>query len=452
MSSRNLSSGAHTSILRGALASLGVRLLDLPSRYGLHLLVAASLGVMESGRFYIVFSIVNTLAGFGRLGVDRALTRQLAVDMASGRDGGLRSATRSATRVVVLMSLVATALLAGFATPVADFVMHKPDLALPMIIGALAILPQNLCTVVAGGLAGLYRAGYSQMVYSWLWPAIFCIAALPLVYMKQFTVLHALLLMVVSFVTACGVGFVLLRRFLAPYPDNGQVWREKPHFLARGLSFFTLELTQLMIAAVPAIALGIAASPQQTGLFALAWRIALINLLFINGVTGMAAPKFAALYAHHDVQGLNRSAAQAIGLVLCLALPVTALMLLFPERLLAAFGSGYSAGATILRILAIGQLVAACFAGMPDLLGMTAHLAALRTINFISLGVLLVGLLVLVPTGGSTGAAIATSLAIAFNAAAAAWAAHRLLGLFPLATVWHGFLVRLRLVRGGGRS
>jgi O-antigen/teichoic acid export membrane protein len=452
MSSRHPSSGPHASILRGALASLGMRLFDLPSRYGLHLLVAASLGVLESGRFYIVFSIVNTLAGFGRLGVDRALTRQLAVDMASGRDGGLRPATRSATRAVVLMSLVATALLAGFATPVADFVMHKPDLALPMMIGALAILPQNLCTVVAGGLAGLHRVGYSQMVYSWLWPAIFCIAALPLVYMKQFTVLHALLLMIVSFVMACGVGFALLRRFLAPYPDTGQVWREKPHFLTRGLSFFTLELTQLMIAAVPAIALGIAASPQQTGLFALAWRIALINLLFINGVTGMAAPKFAALYAHHDVQGLNRSAAQAIGLVLCLALPVTALMLLFPEHLLAVFGPGYSAGATTLRILAIGQLVAACFAGMPDLLGMTAHLAALRTVNFISLGVLLVGLLVLVPTGGSTGAAIATSLAIAFNAAAAAWAAHRLLGLFPLATVWHGFLARLRLVRGGGRS
>ncbi|MCI2007535.1 MAG: hypothetical protein LKJ54_02200 [Acetobacter peroxydans] len=451
MSSRHPSPGAHASILRGALASLGVRLFDLPSRYGFHLLVAASLGVMESGRFYIVFSIVNTLAGFGRLGVDRALTRQLAVDMASGREGRLRPAARSATRVVVLMSLVATVLLVGLATPVAEFVMHKPDLALPLIIGALAVLPQNLSTVVAGALAGLHRVGYSQMVYSWLWPAIFCIAALPLVYMKQFTVLHALLLMVASFVTACGVGFVLLRHFLAPYPDTGQVWREKPHFLTRGLSFFTLELTQLMIAAVPAIALGIAASPQQTGLFALAWRIALINLLFINAVTGMTAPKFAALYARHDVQGLNRSAAQAIGLVLCLALPVTACMLLFPERLLAVFGPGYSAGATTLRILAIGQLVAACFAGMPDLLGMTAHLAALRTVNFISLGVLLVGLLVLVPTGGSTGAAIATSLAIAFNAAAAAWAAHRLLGLFPLATVWHGFLARLRLVCGGGR-
>ena len=452
MNNQAPSSGAHASILRGALASLGVRLFDLPSRYGFHLLVAASLGVMESGRFYIVFSIVNTLAGFGRLGVDRALTRQLAVDTASGREGGVRPATRSAMRVVVLMSLVATALLAGFATPVADFVMHKPDLALPMMLGALAILPQNLSTVVAGGLAGLHRVGYSQMVYSWLWPAIFCVAALPLVFLKQFTVLHALLLMAASFVMAAGVGAVLLRRFLSPYPNTGHAAYEKQHFLARGLSFFTLELTQLMIAAVPAIALGIAASPQQTGLFALAWRIALINLLFINGVTGMAAPKFAALHARNDLHGLNRSAAQAIGLVLCLALPVTACMLLFPEHLLAVFGPGYSAGATTLRILAIGQLVAACFAGMPDLLGMTAHLAALRTINFISLGVLLVGLLVLVPTGGSMGAAVATSLAIAFNAAAAGWAAHRLLGLFPLATVWHGLLIRLRPARGGSGS
>ena len=166
----------------------------------------------------------------------------------------------------------------------------------------------------------------------------------------------------------------------------------------------------------------------------------------------MAAPKVAALHARSDLHTRTLSAALAIGLVLCLALPVTACMLLFPERLLAVFGPGYSAGATTLRILAIGQLVAACFAGMPDLLGMTAHLAALRTINFISLGVLLVGLLVLVPTGGSMGAAVATSLAIAFNAAAAGWAAQRLLGLFPLATVWHGLLIRLRPARGGSGS
>ncbi|MBX0345064.1 hypothetical protein K2X14_09485 [Acetobacter sp. TBRC 12305] len=444
-------SAAHGgSILRGALASLGVRLLDLPSRYGFHLLIAASLGVIESGRFYIVFSTVVALSGFGRLGIDRALTRQLAVDTASGRDSAVRPAIWSAQRLVLLASTGASVILVAGATPFARFVLHKPDLALPLMLSALTILPQNIGTTLAGALAGLHRIAYSQMIYSWLWPAIFCVGAIPLMVVGQFSVINALVLIATSFALTAVIGLVLLRHFAAPFPHTGATAPENPHFLAHGLSFFTLELTQLLITSAPSIALGIAASAQATGLFALAWRIALVITLLISGVTGMTAPKFAALHAKGDLHGLNRSAAQAIGLVLCLALPVTGCMLLFPGYMLSVFGHGYSQGAATLRILAIGQLVAACFTGMPELLGMTAHMAALRKINALSLAVLLVGLAVLVPMAGSVGAAIATSLAIALNAAAAAWAAHRLLGIIPLATVWHGLRARLQPARTGG--
>src|SRR6185312_10602709 len=85
-----------SSIIRGSLISLGVRLLDLPSRYGFHLLVAAALGVVDTGRFYIVFSVMVALAGFGRLGMDQALTRQIAMDMASDRAAAVRPAIRRA--------------------------------------------------------------------------------------------------------------------------------------------------------------------------------------------------------------------------------------------------------------------------------------------------------------------------------------------------------------------
>ena len=444
------SSGAQGgSILRGALASLGVRLLDLPSRYGFHLLIAASLGVVESGRFYIVFSTVVALSGFGRLGIDRALTRQLAVDTASGRESTVRPAIRGAQRLVLLASAGASLLLVAGATPFARSVLHKPDRALPLMLSALSILPQNIGTTLAGALAGLHRIAYSQMIYSWLWPAIFCTLAVPLMLAGLFTVINALVLIAASFALTAVIGLVLLRRFTTPLPDGRGVAPENPHFLAHGLSFFTLELTQLLITSAPSIALGIAASAQQTGLFALAWRIALVNTLLISGVTGMTSPKFAALHARGDLHGLNRSAAQAIGLVLCLALPVTGCMLLFPGHLLAVFGPGYSQGANTLRILAIGQLVAACLTGMPELLGMTAHMAAMRKINAVSLAVLLVGLAVGVPMAGSVGAAIATALAIALNAAAAAWAAHRLLGIVPLATVWCELRAHLRPARTG---
>ncbi|PVX73186.1 O-antigen/teichoic acid export membrane protein [Paraburkholderia unamae] len=432
-----------TSMMRGSLVSLGVRLLDLPSRYGFHLLIAAMLGVVETGNFYIVFSTMVALAGFGRLGIDQALTRQVAIDLASGRTSAVRPAIRRALGVVALASIAVAAALAALAFVIAQHVLHKPELAWPLALGALSFVPQNVGATVAGALAGLQRVGYSQMIYSWLWPAIFCVAAIPLGLAHGMGVANTLVLIAASFTLTALVGAWLLTRFLASVPASGAPPAEAPRLLKAGLPLFTLEFTKLLITSAPAIVLGIVASSRETGLFALAWRLALVVNLLISGVTGMAAPKFASLHAHDDRRGLERSAAQAAGLVLLLALPVTVCMLLVPEHLLHLFGPGFGGGAPALRVLALGQLAAACFTAMPELLGMTAHTSVLYRINVCSVAVLLVGLAVLAPVGGSVGAAAAASLAIAVNGALAAWVAHRLLGVAPLALLGRWALGRV---------
>jgi O-antigen/teichoic acid export membrane protein len=440
------SSGA--SIVRGSLISLGVRLLDLPSRYGFHLLVAVALGVVQTGNFYIVFSTMAALAGFGRLGIDQALTRQIAIDVASGRSMAVRATIRRALALVLLASVTVSVLLAASAAMLAQHVLNKPELAWPLVLGALAFVPQNVCAAFAGALAGLQRVGLSQMIYSWLWPAIFCIAAIPLEVTGGLTVVYALILIAASYVVTALVGAILLKRALDAMPAHAASATvtsvtSAPRLLKPGLSLFGLEFTKLLITSAPAIVLGIVATSRETGLFALAWRLALVVNLLISGVTGMAAPRFASLYARHDLPGLQRSAAQAVGIVLCLSLPLTACMLLFPERLLALFGTGYGAGAATLRILALGQFAAACFTAMPELLGMTAHTSVLYRINFYSVAALLIGLAVLAPLCGSVGAAAAASLAVVVNGVIAAWAAHRLLGVAPLAALWSGLTARV---------
>lgn len=430
------------SMLRGSVISLGVRLLDLPSRYGFHLLIAAALGVVETGNFYIVFSTMVALAGFGRLGMDQALTRQLAMDIASGESAAVRPTIRRALMQVFIASAAVSVLLAGGAALFANHILKKPELVVPLMLGALSFIPQNMGAAVAGALAGLQRVGFSQMIYSWLWPAVFCVAAIPLVATGKLTVVNTLILTAASFTAAALVGAVLLRRFLRDVPA-GEPYGAIPGLLKPGLSLFSLELTKLLITSAPAIVLGIVASSRETGLFALAWRLALVVNILISGVTGMAAPRFASLYARQDLPGLERSAAQAIGLVLCLALPVTLGMLVIPQFLLGLFGHGFDDGASALRVLALGQIAAACFTAMPELLGMTAHTRALMRINVVSVVVLLVGLAALTPMGGSVGASVAASLAIAVNGAAAAWAARRLLGVSPFAALWRWTAGRL---------
>ena len=437
-------SAAHgRSMIRGTLVSLSVRLLDLPSRYGFHLLVAIALGVADTGRFYIVYSTMVALAGLGRLGMDMALTRRIATDVASDLPAAVRPAIRRGLLLVLLASATVSALLAAGASPFAVHVLKKSDLAVPLALGALTIIPQNLGTALAGALAGLQRVRQSQMIYFWLWPTIFCAVAIPLSLVGRLTVDNALALTAASFTLTAVIGAILLKRAL-PTAPAGHAAPPTPALLKPGLSLFTLEVTRLLITTAPAIVLGFVAANRDAGLFALTWRIALVINMLISGVTGMAVPRFAELYARGDTQALEKNASQVIGLVVCLALPATAVMLIFPEHLLALFGHGYDLGATTLRILAVGQLIAACFTALPEMLGMTTHIRALYRINIYTLAVLLAGLAILAPLGGSAGAALATSLAIIVNGATATWMARRLLGVAPLSRLWRDARNRLR--------
>jgi len=423
------------SIIRGSLVSLSIRLLDIPCRYGFHLLIAASLGVVDTGSFYIVFSIVTALAGLGRLGVDQAVTRQLAIHMASGQPDATRTTVIHALRLVLVASVSVSFILGAGAYYVAHEVFNKPDLALPLVLGALMLIPQNVGAVLAGSLAGLGRIGYSQAIYSWLWPAAFCLIALPAVITGTLTVSLTFILIAISFTLAALVGAVLVWRTLSGMPAPTSPIQSAPLFRP-GLSLFTQEISRLLITTAPAIVLGIYATEREAGLFALAWRIALIVNLLISGVTAMAMPKFASLHAHNDREGLAQNAAQAIGLVLCISLPLSLCMLLFPQTLLSGFGPGYSEGATTLQILALGQIAAALFTAMPELLGMTEHRSALAKINAATIVTLLVSLAILVPLDNSRGAAIATALAIVVNGALATWQAQRLLGVLPHKRLW----------------
>lgn len=426
-------------IVRGSLVSVAGRALDLPGRYGFHLLVAASLGAMRAGEFYIVFSIMVALAGFGRLGIDRALTRQIAMAVATHRSDVVRPLIWHGLGLALLASGLVAGLLAILAHPLAAWVLHKPELALPLALGALAIVPQNLGAMTAGVLAGLHRIGLSQMIYSWLWPALFCVVTL----IVGTSVTGALVLIALCFAVAALVGGVLVILALRRVPGTGASGMPAvcPPLIRPGLSLFTLDLTQLLIASAPAFILGMVASTQAVGMFALAWRVALLVNIAISGVASMAAPKFAALHARGDRAALARAATQAVGLGLGLAVLPVAAMLLAPAQLLDLFGHGYGQGASTLRILALGQMGAACFTAMPELLGMTAHAASLRRINGLSLAVLLVGAAFLAPLWSSAGTAVATALAIVVNGGAAAWVAHRHLGVA-------GPVQLYRLVRG----
>ena len=103
----------------------------------------------------------------------------------------------------------------------------------------------------------------------------------------------------------------------------------------------------------------------------------------------------------------------SVRIMLLVSVPVTLFILLFPEWLMSMFGDAFTAAATALMILTIGQFVNIATGSVGYLLSMTGNETKVRD-NVVISGILSVALgIILIPYYGVIGAAIAYACGVA---------------------------------------
>jgi O-antigen/teichoic acid export membrane protein len=121
------------------------------------------------------------------------------------------------------------------------------------------------------------------------------------------------------------------------------------------------------------IALGLAGSTLDAGIFAVAFNMAILTALPRMAVATVFAPTVSALFVHENQAGLQSLSARAACLSLlgtaCVAIP----LLLLAQPLLAWFGRDFVAGAPIVTILVLGEVFAAACGPQQHLITMTGH-------------------------------------------------------------------------------
>jgi O-antigen/teichoic acid export membrane protein len=179
------------------------------------------------------------------------------------------------------------------------------------------------------------------------------------------------------------------------------------------------------------IALGLSGNTRDAGIFAAALSVATVTALPRMAVAAAFAPTVSALFAVGDHAGLQSLSARAAWLSLlgatCAAIP----LLLLAHPLLAWFGRDFVAGAPIVTILVLGQVLAAACGPQQHLITMTGNervgaaiLAACAAVSF-------AGCVLMIDLLGMKGAAFATTLTLVGWNVAMGIFIHRGLNLRP---------------------
>ncbi len=163
---------------------------------------------------------------------------------------------------------------------------------------------------------------------------------------------------------------------------------------------------------IATFALGAWSTVADVGVFNAASRVSFLVGFVLIAVDNISAPKFAALYKAGDQDGLARTARHTVRLMLLLAAPALAVIVLAPTRIMSLFGVEFQRGGLVLVILALAQLANVMAGSVGSLLMMTGHEKQVRDSNTLAAVICLLVSVALVPQTAALGAALAVAAAL----------------------------------------
>jgi O-antigen/teichoic acid export membrane protein len=406
-------------ILGGAVSSLTVRVLALALTFLTTLFLARLLGAEAYGQYAYAmswFAVCTPFVGFGLAGI---MTREIA---ASGGDGA--AAVRAAlVRFLLMVTMGSALVVAGGLAGAVILLCHagwvSQTTAAVLLLVALLLPLTSVAAALGAVQNGLRRILESLLPTQVLHPAVLCGGAgIGLAAWGDGVAsgVTGLLFQIVGAVAALGLAANFLGRQVpwraiirAPLMDLPQPPRE---LLLAGLLLVGSGLATVVRAQADILLLGSLIGPEAAGPYHAASRTAmLLSVLHIAGYAALG-PQAASKLRRGDAVGLQRDVDLFMLLTVVPMLPVTIVFLLEPAWVLGLFGEGFASAATPFRILTVAWLFQIATGPAYLLL-----ISALRERDIL-LGAIVGACLnlplnlLLVPSLGATGAAIATGLAM----------------------------------------
>lgn len=398
-------------ILRSG-AVLLVRVAGAGLGFGFNVALARVLGADGLGIYHLALTFTLIASVVGRMGMDAAMLKFGATSYAAADGGRLTSVHRMGMGTALLGCGMVAASTFFAADWLAITVYADPALAQPLRLMSLALLPFALLNLYAE----LLKAGQHQALSSLVQGA-----ALPVVNLLLLLVFadrlkdagNASAMYLVATVVVCAASHVLWRRTVpsASGSTSGPIrFRE---LFGTAMPMYGSAMADVVMTFADVLILGMFVTAGEVGIYTAASRTALLTRFLLLANSSVAAPRFAALHAAKDTEGVARLAVRSTLLTTVSSVPLLLMFMIFPTQILSLFGPQFEAGAQVLIVLTLGQFVNAATGPVGYLLNMSGYHRIEGRMAVVG-ALMTVGLcFALIPLWGILGAAAANAIATA---------------------------------------
>jgi O-antigen/teichoic acid export membrane protein len=136
-----------------------------------------------------------------------------------------------------------------------------------------------------------------------------------------------------------------------------------------------------------------------------------VNILE-TAMASTLAPRISSLYWSDRRDEVEQVTLKAVYWLFIPSFLLTVVLAVFAHPILSLFGKEFTSGATVLALIAIGQLVSVSSGAVGWLMNMTGQQSATAVVDVVVAAITMVGYLTLIPWLGINGAAIANGGAV----------------------------------------
>lgn len=339
-------------LIKHSFLALTIRIAGAGAAFLMNVVVGRYLGAAQAGYFFLAVSITTLIASVGRIGADQTVLRFVSIHAANKEWFNIHAVMKKMMSWTYLPLISFTVLICAFSAQISKYFFNKPDLQWPLFWTALTIPLFAGYNVLGMALQALKKVVYSVTVLKVLTP-VFVIALIFLLPAKNGS--DVSIYYAIACVINLAIGYFWWNKS-APSSaakgsyDSKKLWDSSwPLWISAVMQQVTIWGGQLVA--------GIYVSSQEVAQLAVARNTTVLVSFVLLAVNNVSSPRIAAMYHQGEMGKLKNYVRNSTWLMTIVSLPIILIILIFPSSILSLFGKGFSEGAWLLRILALGQFV-----------------------------------------------------------------------------------------------